>query len=188
MIKIGITGSIASGKTTASKILSYKRGPLFSADNFVKKLYKNNNFKRLLTKEFNLEKKSNLKRLLKNKILKSKENIIKLEKLIHPRVRKEMKKFSIQHKRKSKVFYEIPLLIESRLMNYFDIIIYIRAKKKIRIRRFKDRGGDLKIFNMLNKNQLSDKKKINFADHVVVNEKNLKFLKKNLLGIINFYV
>ena len=77
MIKIGITGSIASGKTTASKILSYKRGPLFSADNFVKKLYKNNNFKRLLTKEFNLEKKSNLKRLLKNKILKSKENNIK---------------------------------------------------------------------------------------------------------------
>jgi dephospho-CoA kinase len=41
---------------------------------------------------------------------------------------------------------------------------------------------------MLNKNQLSDKKKINFADHVVVNEKNLKFLKKNLLGIINSYV
>ena len=99
-----------------------------------------------------------------------------------------MKKFSIQHKRKSKVFYEIPLLIESRLMNYFDIIIYIRAKKKIRLRRFKVRGGDLKIFNMLNKNQLSDKKKINFADHVVVNEKNLKFLKKNLLGIINSYV
>ena len=38
MIKIGITGSIASGKTTASKILSNKRGPLFSADNEVKKL------------------------------------------------------------------------------------------------------------------------------------------------------
>ncbi len=40
MIKIGITGSIASGKTTASKILSYKQGPLFSADEAVKKLYK----------------------------------------------------------------------------------------------------------------------------------------------------
>ena len=41
MIKIGITGSIASGKTTASKILSFKRGPLFSADKVVKKLYQN---------------------------------------------------------------------------------------------------------------------------------------------------
>ena len=36
MIKIGITGSLASGKTTASKILSYRRGPLFSADKAVK--------------------------------------------------------------------------------------------------------------------------------------------------------
>ena len=41
MIKIGLTGSIASGKTTASKIISRKRGPLFSADDVVKKLYKN---------------------------------------------------------------------------------------------------------------------------------------------------
>ena len=40
MIKIGITGSIASGKTTASKIISNKKGPLFSADKVVKELYK----------------------------------------------------------------------------------------------------------------------------------------------------
>ena len=41
MIKIGITGSLASGKTTASKIISNKKGPLFSADEIVKKLYTN---------------------------------------------------------------------------------------------------------------------------------------------------
>ena len=38
MIRIGLTGSIASGKTTASKIISRRRGPLFSADDVVKKL------------------------------------------------------------------------------------------------------------------------------------------------------
>ena len=43
MKKIGITGSLSSGKTTASKILSYRKGPLFSADNEVKKIYKKNN-------------------------------------------------------------------------------------------------------------------------------------------------
>ena len=42
MIKIGITGSLASGKTTASKIISAGRGPLFNADIVVKKLYKKN--------------------------------------------------------------------------------------------------------------------------------------------------
>ena len=45
MIKIGITGSLASGKTTASRILSAKRGPLFSADDAVKELYQSRNFK-----------------------------------------------------------------------------------------------------------------------------------------------
>ena len=36
MRKIGITGSLASGKTTASKILSKGKGRLFSADEVVK--------------------------------------------------------------------------------------------------------------------------------------------------------
>ena len=40
MIKIGITGSLSSGKTTASKILANKRGPLFSADKVVKNFTK----------------------------------------------------------------------------------------------------------------------------------------------------
>ena len=44
MKKIAITGSIASGKTTASKILSSRQGPLFSADDIVRKLYKKKNF------------------------------------------------------------------------------------------------------------------------------------------------
>ena len=38
MKRIGITGTVASGKSTASKILGQK-GPVFSADNIVKKLY-----------------------------------------------------------------------------------------------------------------------------------------------------
>ena len=46
MIKIGITGSIASGKTTASKIISRRKGPLFSADQVVKQLYKKNSLEK----------------------------------------------------------------------------------------------------------------------------------------------
>ena len=188
MIKIGITGSIASGKTTASEILSHKKGNLFSADKVVKKLYQKNSFKKLLLKEFNFENKFNLKNLLKNKVLKSKKNIKKLEKIIHPLVRKEMKKFSNINKRKKNLFYEIPLLIESKLMKYFDVIIFIKAKKKIRLKRFKSKGGDEKLFNILNNRQMSDFEKTKFSDHVVVNEKNLNILKKRLLGIIKLYV
>ena len=54
MKKIGITGSLASGKTTASKILSLGRGPLFSADLTVKKLYQNKNFIKFYQKNLKL--------------------------------------------------------------------------------------------------------------------------------------
>ena len=57
MRKIGITGSLSSGKTTASKILSFKKGPLFSADEAVKKLYKSNSFKKVLYQKLKIHKK-----------------------------------------------------------------------------------------------------------------------------------
>ena len=49
-MKIGITGSLASGKTTASKILSTGKGPLFSADQVVKELYLKNYFNKIIRK------------------------------------------------------------------------------------------------------------------------------------------
>ena len=45
MIKIGITGSLASGKTTVAKMFSRGKYPLFNADTVVRKIYKTNIFK-----------------------------------------------------------------------------------------------------------------------------------------------
>ena len=187
MIKIGITGSLASGKTTASKILSSRRGPLFSADKAVKELYKNKNFKSLVSKKFKVKNNSQLKKSLKNLILKNKNNIKKLEKIIHPLVRKKMKNFTARNRNKKLLFYEIPLLIESKLMKHFNVIVFIKAKKQLRLRRFQSKSGNKKLFNLLNNKQINDVKKIKFCNHVVVNEKNLNILKKNLLVIINKY-
>ena len=69
MIKVGITGSLASGKTTASKILSAGRGPLFSADAVVKKLYTKNSIKKNIIKKLDLKKSLNIKKLLMEKLL-----------------------------------------------------------------------------------------------------------------------
>ena len=187
MIKIGITGTLASGKTTASKILSFKRGPLFSADKVVKELYKNKKFKSLISKRFKITNNNQIKRYLKKIILKNKDNIKKLEKIIHPLVRKKMKRFTSQNRNKKFLFYEIPLLIESKLMKYFNVIVFIKAKKKLRFKRFQSKSGDKMLFNLLNNKQMNDRKKIKFCDHVVVNEKNLNILKKNLLVIIDKY-
>ena len=184
MIKIGITGSLASGKTTASKILSHRRGPLFSADKAVKELYKNKHFKFLVSKKFKVKNNSQLKKSLKKLILKNKNNIKKLEKIIHPLVRKKMKNFTERNRDKKLLFYEIPLLIESKLMKYFNVVVFIKAKKQLRLKRFQSKSGDKKLFNLLNNKQMNDERKIKFCDYVVVNEKNLNILKKNLLVII----
>ena len=104
MIKIGITGSLASGKSTASKFLSYKRGPLFSADKAVRDIYNNSQFISLISKKFNIINNAQLKKSLKKKILEKKENIIKLQKIIHPLVRKRMKAFTYRNKSKKLLF------------------------------------------------------------------------------------
>ena len=187
MIKIGITGSIASGKTTASKMLSFRRGPLFSADKVVKELYQNENFKSLIGKRFKIKNNHQIKKSLKNLILEDKKKINKLEQIIHPQVRKKMRNFTSQNKNKKLLFYEIPLLIESKLMKYFNAVIFIKAKKQLRLKRFQSEGGNKKLFYLLNNKQLSDTKKIKHCDYVVVNEKNLNILKKNLLAIIKKY-
>ena len=184
MIKIGITGSLASGKTTASKILSSRRGPLFSADKVVKELYRNNRFKSLLSKKFKIKNNNQMKKSLKKLILENKKHIIKLEDIIHPLVRKKMRNFTFRNKNKRYLFYEIPLLIENKLMKNFDSIVFIKANKKLRLKRFQLKSGDKKLFNLLNNKQMIDTKKVKFCDHVIVNDKNLNILKRNLFAII----
>ena len=171
MKRIGITGSLASGKSSAGKILG-KKGPVFSADNVVKKLYSQKRFKKYLSKKLKIANSTNLKSLIKKKILKDKS---------------EMTNFIKKHKNKKFTFFEIPLLVESRLMKKFDLILFIKAKRSLRMKRFKQKGGNKVFFNILNAKQLSDKNKAKHCDYVVVNEKNLDILKKNLLDILERY-
>ena len=90
---IGITGSIASGKTTAANLMAGKKYPLFNADKVVSNLYKDKKFIKILTKKFKLNKNKKIKEQIKLIIKKNKKKIFKLEKIIHPLVRRKMKTF-----------------------------------------------------------------------------------------------
>ena len=98
-----------------------------------------------------------------------------------------MRSFTFKNKNKKLLFYEIPLLIESKLMKYFNVIVFIKAKKKLRFKRFQSKSEDIKLFNLLNSKQMKDVNKIKYCDHVIVNEKNLNILKKNLYAILKKY-
>ena len=93
MIKIGILGDIGSGKSFVAKLFGY---PVFDADKEVSKIYKKNKncFKKLKRKlpkyinSFPIKKKE-----LKEAVLANKKNLKKVENIIHPEVRKNMKEF-----------------------------------------------------------------------------------------------
>ena len=54
-MKIGITGSLASGKSSVTKILSKDKKLIFSADKEVKNLYLNKKFKIKLKKKLKIQ-------------------------------------------------------------------------------------------------------------------------------------
>ena len=185
MIKIGITGSLASGKSTVAKLISRNRYPIFSADEVVKALYKKRDFTNKVKKKFNFKNTKNLKKKIKNQIKIDKRALKELELIIHPLVRRKMKDF-MKKKRNFKIgVFEIPLLIESKLMKYFDSIIFVGAKRNIRLRRYK---GNKEIFTTLDKRQIIPSKKIKISDHVIYNNLSTKKLKKRVKFLMNKYV
>ena len=90
-----------------------------------------------------------------------------------------------KNKNKEIIIFEIPLLIESRLMKNFNKIVFVNASKKVRLKRYLKRGRNKKTFDLLNKRQISAARKIKFSDYVINNNNSLKFLKKNVKVINN---
>ena len=185
MISIAVTGSIASGKSTVAKLIARKKYPLFSADRVVKDLYKKSKFNKLLAKKFNLNRKKNIKNQIKILIKKNKNKLKILEAIIHPLVRKEMNIFL---KIKNKILVlEIPLLIENKLSKYFNIVIFVDTKKKVRLKRYLTINSNKNTFEILNKRQLPPAKKKFLCDFVINNNYSLAILKKNVKKFIEFY-
>ena len=183
---IGITGSLASGKSTVLKVLSSKNNPSFSADVFVRRLYKKK-FQKLISKSLKIEVKSNLKQKIKDILIDDPKNIKILEKKTHPFVRKEMLGFIKKNSSKKNIFLEIPLLVESNLSKHFDKTIFISCPRKTRLKRYLGLGGDRRVFNILDKRQASFKRKKKYCDFHIVNNKSISLLKKKLINIFKNY-
>ena len=182
-MKIGITGSISSGKSTVTSILSKNKKLIFSADKIVQKLYLSKKFRKKMSKKFKLKNK-NVKTEILKKLLNEEISLKSLGKFIHPFVRKKMKSFYKVNKNKEILFFEIPLLVESNLMDFFDFIILVVSPRKLRLKRYLKKGGGVKLFNFLDKGQISAKKKIKYCDYLIVNNSSKNVLKKKVNDII----
>ena len=186
MIRIGIIGDIGSGKSYVAKQFGF---PVFNADIEVNKIYKKNRkcFKNLKKKfpnhifSFPIKKKE-----LTRAVLENKNNVKKINKIIHPEVRLRMKKFIKKYKKKKVVVLDIPLLLEGKINKKADILVFVESKKKETNKRLRKRYNfNEKVFKKLKKLQLpleTKKKKSNF---VIKNNFKSMFVKKNVKIIKN---
>ena len=175
MIVVGLTGGIASGKTTITNFLIKKRMIIHDSD-----LVINNIYSRPPLKFTNYLKKINLKNSLKGKKIDKKivrgeifSNTKKrklLEKYLHAEVKKSRNIFLKKHRQKNTqiVFLDIPLLFENKLEKICDYTILFYAPLKIRKQRAIARKGmQKKILEKIIQSQLSDKIKKKKADFVI---------------------
>ena len=168
MIIIGITGSIGMGKTTVSNMFRILKIPVFDSDQKVKEILEKNNdviekISKLWPDTISLykkEKKLN-KVLLGNKIFESEKEKRKLEKIIHPLVKKERNTFFEKSEKSSIIGLDIPLLYETGENKNCDYIFLVNTKKEIQKRRVLRRPNmNEKKFELINNSQWPFEKKI----------------------------
>ena len=185
MIRIGILGDIGSGKSFVSKVFGY---PVFNADNEVSKLYKKEKaiFIKLNKKlpkyiyKFPIDKNE-----IKAAILINKNNLNKIIKIIHKEIKKKLKLFIKKNKHKKIVILDIPLLLENKINNKKDILIFVDSKKKdIEKRLIKRKNFDRKLFNKFKKLQLSSSYKKRKSHFIIKNDFKKQSVKNEIKNIL----
>ena len=173
MIKVGILGSVGSGKSFVANIFKELGFNIFSADQVVSQIYeRNKNINKKISIFFKL--KLNRGKINKNELrdtLKKNPKKFKyLNKIIHPIVRKKLILFLSKYKKTKLVVLDIPLLIENKMFNFVDIFIFVKTKPNIFKIRIKKRKNLDKQFLKLLQNQQDDEKiKKSYADFTVDN-------------------
>ena len=186
MIRVGVIGGIGSGKSFISKLF---KSPVFNADREVEILYKNSweCYKKLrkklprFVKSFPISKSQLIKAINEDK-----KNLKKISSVVHPLVRKKMKLFLNKNKKSKIIILDIPLLIENKLYNKKDILIFVKSKQNNVINRLKKRKNyNTKILLNLRKNQTKLLKKRKLANYIVDNNFSVNIMRKKINSLKN---
>ena len=194
MVVIGLTGSIAMGKSATSKIFKSYGVPVFNADDCVHQLIgPNGKLVSLIGHRFTgtLEKNKNIEYInrvkLGNIIFKDKEKKEELESIIHPQVSIERKKWKeqAQRQRSKAICYDVPLLYETKGEKLCNFVVVVSAPLFLQRYRALNRFDMTeKKFNNILKNQISDKEKRKRADFIINSGIGYRFARNQVYNIL----
>ena len=176
--RIGITGGIATGKTTIGNFLKeHQKWPILDTDRYAKEalkphtVYTQEVLKRYGSQIICLNNKQEINRKLLAKIIfKDKEERLWLESLIHPAINSQLQKNLELQKKSPVIVIIIPLLFEVGLHSICSEVWFVDCTVDKQLKRLMNRNeiSRSEAQTMINA-QWSSAKKKSFADLIINN-------------------
>ena len=176
--RIGLTGGIASGKTTITNYIRiHKNIPILDADNLSRELIKPNTYgyKKILNYfgDEIIDNKSNIvqeinRKLLRNIIFKHSESKEWIEKLLHPLIKEKMIEECSQYKNNQTILLVIPLLFEANFEDICTEIWLVKCPSELQKKRLitRDEISEKEAYEIINF-QLSFEEKRKLSDIIL---------------------
>lgn len=181
---VGLTGGIGSGKTLAAEYFEKLGCHIINADNLAKTLYKNDDVKNKLIKEFGngiLNFEGSISLLKAREIFfKNRKNVLRVNKIVHPFVIREIND-KVKKLKSGIIIIESAIIFETGYNKEVDYTIMVYTSKYTRYKRLKERDNISKeMFESIFKIQLPEKFKKAIADFVIMNNSSKAEFKKNI--------
>ena len=172
-LNIGITGSIACGKSTVSNYLREKGYTIIDADKLGHIALTSDEVKEKLKKSFGLtilENNEISREKLGKLVFGNNENLKVLNSIVHPYIRKIILQLQEKHRDERLVFLDIALLFEAGFEDLVEKIIVVHIDEKIQLARLMSRNALSKEQAMFRiESQMSSKDKSILGNYVIDN-------------------
>lgn len=190
MIRIGITGNIAAGKSVVEKFLADLHYPVIDTDKVVHHLFNTSDYLnkqlRRTFGDYNIYTDGVLDRKKLAKIVfADRKYLKKLEDLTHPLVIEEIIKFFEANSNAQFAFVSVPLLYEVNWSYLFDKVIVVASDTNIRLNRLMQRRNLTEENALMRINaQMPQEEKIKFADYTIYNNTNYIDLSRQINEVL----
>lgn len=184
-MNIGITGSIACGKSTVSAYLKNKGYIVLDADKIGHEVLASDKVKERLVLMFSSDILDDNGEISREKLGKlvfgNKENLNLLNSIVHPEIRNEVLRQYKKNKDKEFVFLDVALLFEAKFTDLVEKIIVVHVTPDIQLKRLMDRNNFTKeaALNRIN-SQMSSEEKAKLGDYIIDNSLDLMTTYKQI--------